>query len=323
MTAPANYSQQRLHFQCPSCQQALVCFVGGLAYPPEPGWPDAPSHSSFYEAKLDPAESKGALTLKTLWGLSEEVECPACQHAFTLDEAGVAEPEKAIPELQIQGFWKESYRALGTGRFRKSDEFKIRMDLWRRSNEPRRSAGGLLQSLLSVVMLAPELIKRLLAPWHFKAVTVLAIFGLLVGCLRSAPWSDVGLYALSFAALPSFFILGVAALFLPVLLSLLFALELRGLYCSKQWRTKGSPYRENLRALLVFLNEDDPFERLVKAEGHRQLGQFNEALALIEQGFPEELSRYGAKLQSLCQEKNAQFIYSEAFIDRPEESESL
>lgn len=64
------------------------------------------------------------------------------------------------------------------------------------------------------------------------------------------------------------------------------------------------PHIRNLASLALLLAEDDPQQRLMKAELFRELGFFDDALRLLEWEFPEELHEASAYLAGLAGRKD-------------------
>ena len=68
--------------------------------------------------------------------------------------------------------------------------------------------------------------------------------------------------------------------------------------------TELSPqHRANLIELIKLLDES-PQERLLKADAFRQLGRFEEALTVLERGYPLLFARTVALIKSLCAKKD-------------------
>ncbi|MDF1662578.1 MAG: hypothetical protein P1V97_12455 [Planctomycetota bacterium] len=326
MAAPPLYSPKRQHFPCPHCQQALLCSVGGFGHPPPNGWPDAPSFASFYEVLLDPPETHGAVLLGGFWCVDSQTQCPRCEQPFNLEDAGVTEPEELGTTLEEkdaldhQANWNKSYTALEAGRLSKSDEFKARLELWRRSNEKRRSNETLRENIVAFPVLFFAMMASLLSGWHLKWASASSLLGLSIAYFQGQDWQGCVLLAALFALVPASLFVGVFSLLTPFMIFSTLFFHFGVYRARKQWRTTGSPYRKNLAALLPFFDESKPMERLVKAEGHRQLGQFEEALALIEQGLPEHLENYSLSLTYLCQNRMDQFIYWDSFKEATDET---
>lgn len=323
----ATEKSPRTELHCPQCGLYLVCSMGdglnGSDERPPAGWPDAPGHASFYDLFIDPEEIRKATLIEPLWCLDSQTQCPACEHRFTPRDAGIPEPTEdmlcAPPEVP----WKKLYKTLETQHMTKSEEFRTRMDLWRRSNEQRRFRETLGQTLLNLIRVFFSMIFSLFSRWHLSWAVPSALIGVAVSFFRGDDGAGMAQSALLFASLPAAILIGGFWLLSPLFLYILLSMHVTARRCKKRWRTDGSIYRKNLSALLPLFDETKPFERLVKAEGHRQLGQFNEALLLIEQGLPEHLNNYSLTLKSLCQNKNDQFIYQESFIEAPDENALL
>lgn len=314
-------SVHQLELYCPSCQQCQICYVDFKREgSPSSLWPDAPRGINFYELKetqregvlpypLDPESPSDCLT-----------QCPACKLIFDL-KAGQEKPPGPVPFALTQILnWEETYRALETQRFRKKDEFRIRMRLWRLANDERRVHQKFRHELQSSMKLFFALLGCLLTHWHLGLAVIMGLGGFCIGTLTGQGWTESAAIAAGFASFYSALIITIsfALVCLTTLVNLI--VHRRAFRANRKWRQEGSLYRKNLITLLPFLNENNVVERLVKAEGHRQLGQFDQALALIEQGLSKSLSHYSHSLKSLCLSKNDQFFYSESFSDSEEAS---
>lgn len=64
-------------------------------------------------------------------------------------------------------------------------------------------------------------------------------------------------------------------------------------------------HRENLRVMAMLLSEEDERQRLMKAEALRELGLFDEAMALLEREFPEGMSETVKFIRDLAAERES------------------
>lgn len=325
MVARPLYAKHRQHIHCPACQQPLVCSIGGLGGPPAAAWPDAPSFASFYDLILDPPESHNAIYLGGFWSTDSQATCPSCEGSFSLKDAGVIEPEELGKSLEGKESrsWNETFATLEEGKLSKSEEFRTRMDLWRQSNDRRRTNETLRENIVAFPVLFFAMMASLLSEWHLKWASASTFLGVAIAYFQDQDWQGIVLLGALFALIPASLFVTAFFLLTPFMIFATVFFHLGVFRARKQWKTIGSPYRANLEALLPMLDESKSFERLVKAEGHRELGQFEEALALIEQGLPEHLGNYSLSLTYLCQNKNDQFIYWDSFKDAPEENTPL
>ena len=70
----------------------------------------------------------------------------------------------------------------------------------------------------------------------------------------------------------------------------------------------GSKARKNLEQLLKLLSVTDPNKRLMKAEGLRQLGRFEEALKILQAPFPKEFTKVVDWMRGLVKERDSLVI---------------
>ena len=61
----------------------------------------------------------------------------------------------------------------------------------------------------------------------------------------------------------------------------------------------------NLRAFLSFLDEADEYDRIMKAEGLRELGMFTEAESLLSGTFSDDLGQAAAIIKNLTEQRVA------------------
>ncbi|MDF1662577.1 MAG: hypothetical protein P1V97_12450, partial [Planctomycetota bacterium] len=202
----------------------------------------------------------------------------------------------------------------------KTEEFQSRMELWRRSNDMRRLKATLQETLFAFPRLFMVMIGSLFSKWHLKWALGSALIGFSIASIQGQDWEGIGAWSALFASVPAALLIGGFGLITPLLVYVMMLHHFSVHRTRKKWKREGSPFRKNLAALLPFFDETKPMERLVKAEGHRQLGQFSEALTLIEQGLPEHLHNYSLTLKTLCERKNDQFIYRDSFKEATDET---
>ncbi|MDF1662575.1 MAG: hypothetical protein P1V97_12440 [Planctomycetota bacterium] len=318
----ADPTQAQLELYCPNCGQCQICYVDfNLERCPISSWPDALGVIDFYGLNdkdteqalpypLDPQSPDNCLT-----------QCPTCQHIFGLKESHQKKVGPAPFALTQLLNWEETYRALETQRFSKKDEFQIRMRLWRLANDKRRVPHSLCHELWNTVRLLFEMIGSLFSKWHLGVASIMGLVGLFLGSLSKPSWEEIGYITATFASLPTAFLtLIILAVSCHMVVETL-QFHLRASHAQTQWRTEKSLYRKNLKILLPFLDENNPLERLVKAEGHRQLGQFNELHALLQEADPDYLPSFHAFLSLSSALFSSQFYDTHSFFEIKVESE--
>lgn len=312
---PIIETEQQLELYCPRCQYCQVCVTElPLSDFPVAGWPDSPASFNFYKLEEKPKHRDSPFLLET--DLSQGLtQCPECQFYFRLQDGRVEAPGPSPFSLTEALNWEDIFHALERQRFSKGEEFQIRMMLWQRANDERRihkSFGGDLRETGGHVL---ALIRCFFSKWHLMAILVFALGGFFLGALTGDDWQDAGRITLVFASFPATFLAVVTTVIAPVLFSETISRHLRARQGRKNWSKAKSLYRKNLEIVLPFLNESDPIERLVKVEGHRELGQFDAARALLKDADPNFVPELYSFLDRALAQSSSQFQFEPSLFE--------
>lgn len=309
-------TQVQLELYCPRCQQCQICTVALSPHPfPEEGWSDSPASINFYQVTELKTEGSQQIIQNRDAHNNRLAQCPRCSYCFTLKDGQINSQGPAPFALSQTLNWEETYRALETQRFSKKQEFQIRMGLWRRANDERRVPFSLESDLWDSTKLLLKALLILFSMGHLKVAALMAFAGFLMGLLSGHNWQEIAHFTATFASFPSLSFAFILCLITPMVFQAKVERHLNAYHARRKWRQKESLYCKNLMILLPFLDENKALERLIKAEGHRQLGQFKEALILIEQGLPETVSNYSFMVGLLSQIQDSSFDQSKFFTE--------
>jgi hypothetical protein len=242
--------------------------------------------------------------------------CPHCSHYFRLVDSP-ALPEnfesnaasEFINSPQWAEFidspqWEELYRVLEIQRFSKIAELNIRLSLWECSNNRRRKSTSLSQDFWRSCQGLLSIIKLLFTITHLKIAGIFSLGALVPLIVKQDPYG-AAVVAGILAAVPTMALLFFTAILIPVIISCNSDLHRQSKRAKRDWLNPKGPYQKNLATLLPFLDGRNPRERLIKAEAHRQLGQFDIALAQFEEPFPEGYEMGAQCIKELCIQRDS------------------